>query len=57
MTKHVWRTVEELEQRLEFFQANNAPDWIIQEAAASLGAARIRDEIDQEVLDTFLGEV
>jgi hypothetical protein len=55
--KHEWKTVEQLEQELEFFIVSKAPQWIIEEAAVTLGAARIRDEIDQEIIDTFLGEV
>lgn len=53
---HDWKTVEQLKQELEYFIVSKAPSHIIERAAQDLGAARIRDEIDQEILDALIKE-
>jgi hypothetical protein len=55
--KYEWKTVEQLVQEVEFLIASNAPQNIIEKTAVELGAARIRDAIEQEVIDTFTSEV
>lgn len=47
------KTTEELLQELEFFIASRAPSHIIEKAALAVDAARIRDAIDQEALDSY----
>jgi hypothetical protein len=53
MSKHEWKTLEQLQQELEFFIVSKAPAHIIEEAALAVGACRIRDAIDEEVMASF----
>jgi hypothetical protein len=51
--KHEWKSLEDLLLELEYFIAINAPSHIVEKAALAVGAARIAEAIEQDIINSY----